>query len=256
MQVLGRCYAVTGLGYSPPWYVNAGFIAGEHTTLIVDTGGNAAAAATILGYAKAVRPHNRILAINTERHFDHIGGNSYLHDKGVDIFGHQSVVRTPEEFAAEISEFNGTIPSRVRRRQREAEVFFSGTRLVLPNRIVGENAPCDLGGVAALVVYTPGHTPANVSVYADQVLYSGDCLINGYLPNLESGKPADWEKWLDSLDKIQRIAPRAVVPGHGPVLIGPEVSIAIDRVRRILQEAIKTGVAPTAAQSASSAATS
>ena len=43
MKISARCYAVTGLAYSPPWSVNAGFITGEEVTLIVDTGGNGAA---------------------------------------------------------------------------------------------------------------------------------------------------------------------------------------------------------------------
>ena len=29
MRVSQHCYAVTGLGYTPPWTVNAGFLAGR-----------------------------------------------------------------------------------------------------------------------------------------------------------------------------------------------------------------------------------
>ena len=49
MRVSNRCYAVTGLGYLAPWCVNAGFVAGSEVTLVVDTGANALAAATIYG---------------------------------------------------------------------------------------------------------------------------------------------------------------------------------------------------------------
>lgn len=44
-------------------------------TLIVDTGGNTLAAQTIHGYGCAARPANKLRAINTEKHFDHIGGD-------------------------------------------------------------------------------------------------------------------------------------------------------------------------------------
>ena len=48
MRLSPRCFAVTGLAYIPPWSVNAGFVAGEHTTLVVDTGANALAALVAL----------------------------------------------------------------------------------------------------------------------------------------------------------------------------------------------------------------
>jgi glyoxylase-like metal-dependent hydrolase (beta-lactamase superfamily II) len=249
MQITPRSYAVTGLAYSPPWFVNAGFIAGDHATLIVDTGGNSAAAATILGYAQAVRPANHIIALNTERHFDHIGGNSYLRDRKIDIWGHEALIRMPEEFAAEIDEVNDTIANRARHAHREAEVFFAGTKLALPNCTVADGMTFDLGGITAEVIFTPGHTSTNISVLADDVLFCGDCLIDGYLPNLDAGRENDWRQWLESLDRVERIAPAAVVPGHGGVLTGNGVASAIQRVRAILREALRTGVTPTAAHS-------
>jgi hypothetical protein len=41
-------------------------VVGASRTLVVDTGGNAAAAQTIQGYASAVRPGLQLLAVNTE----------------------------------------------------------------------------------------------------------------------------------------------------------------------------------------------
>src|SRR5580658_10724238 len=109
MRLSSRCFAVTGLAYIPPWEVNSGFIAGEHTTLVVDTGANALAAATIHGYASAVRQVNRITVLNTEKHFDHIGGNSYFRDLGAEIHGHALIARTEEEFQEEQVEFRSLI---------------------------------------------------------------------------------------------------------------------------------------------------
>jgi glyoxylase-like metal-dependent hydrolase (beta-lactamase superfamily II) len=45
----------------------------------------------------------------------------------------------------------------------------------------------ELGDCAIQVLLTPGHTPTNVSIYAPQdgVLFCGDCLVNGYMPNLD-----------------------------------------------------------------------
>ena len=37
MRLSDRCYAITGLAYKFPPVVNAGFIVGEHETLVIDT---------------------------------------------------------------------------------------------------------------------------------------------------------------------------------------------------------------------------
>ena len=246
MQITPHCFAVTGLGCIPPWTVNAGFIVGDDTTLIVDTSANAAGAATILGYAKAVRPGNRIIALNTEKHFDHIGGNSYLREQGIDIYGHPGVARTPEEFDCEIEEFNASIPNPARRAAHEADAFYAGTTLAAPSHHLTSEMKFDLCGITAEVIFTPGHTPTNVSVFVEGVLYSGDCLINVYIPNLHCGSEPEWRQWLASLDHIDRLAPRAVVAGHGPVLMDNDVTAAIARVRKFLTEALYTGLSPTA----------
>ena len=248
MRLSDRCFAVTGLAYLPPWSVNAGIVSGEHTTLIVDTGANALAAATIHGYALAVRPGNRILVIDTERHFDHIGGNGYFRERGIDVYGHASIDRTDDEFRAEVAGFNNAISDAVRRGLGEAEVFYRGTVLANPNRPLRAGTTLDLGNCIAEILLTPGHTPSNLSVYVpeDGVLFCGDCLANGYVPNLDCGTTPDWQQWLESLDRLSRLDLRAIVPGHGPVATGGEVSRLMESVRRELEQAIATGISPTA----------
>ena len=247
MRLSNRCFAVTGLGYLPPWTVNAGFVTGDNTTLIIDTGANAAAAATIHGYSTTARPSNGLLVLNTERHFDHIGGNGYFRARGVDIYGHSSIQRTDDEFRAEMADFNREMSNAARRAQQESRVFYQGTQLANPNRPVTEEFRIDLGSCEVEVLLTPGHTPSNISVYvpSDAALYCGDCLANGYLPNLDAGSVEDWRIWLTSLDRIAALAPRIVIAGHGPVAIGDEVPVVIGKVREILLRSIETGKSPT-----------
>ena len=47
------------------------------------------------------RPSNRLKVLDTERHFDHVGGNGYFRERGVDVYGHASIQRTDDEFRAE-----------------------------------------------------------------------------------------------------------------------------------------------------------
>jgi len=248
MRLSNRCFAVTGLCYLPPFSVNAGFVTGDETTLIIDTGANAAAAATIHGYATTARPSNHMLVLDTERHFDHIGGNGYFRARGIDVYGHASIQRTDEEFRLEMAEFRQEVSSPARRLNQDAQVFYHGTRLANPNWPITGECCMNLGACEIQVLLTPGHTPSNVSVYvpSDAALYCGDCLINGYVPNLDAGSIDDWREWLKSLERLAALAPRIVVAGHGPVATGDEVPRMIQKVREILRQSIETGRSPTA----------
>ncbi|MEP7354483.1 MAG: MBL fold metallo-hydrolase [Acidobacteriota bacterium] len=241
MRISSRCHAVLGLAYLPPWSVNAGIVTGEEVTLIVDTGANALAASTIHGYATALRPGNRMMVINAEKHFDHIGGNSFFHDLGIDVYGHSEIERTEAEFAAEMADFKAAIMDPARQASGEESAFYHATRLANPNKSIRDDTGFELGNCSVDVLLTPGHTDTNISVYvpADGVLYCGDALTSVYLPNLDTGSvKVGWRQWLASLDRIARLAPKAIVPGHGPAMIGEDVGRGIERMRRILEEAI------------------
>jgi glyoxylase-like metal-dependent hydrolase (beta-lactamase superfamily II) len=247
MRVSNRCYAVTGLGYVPPWCVNAGFVAGDDVTLVVDTGANSLAAASLHGYASAVRSSNQLRVINTEKHFDHIGGNSFFRDRGIDILGHCDLHRTEEEFQAEMAEFNSGISNPVRRARGEASCFYAETRLANPNQAISQDTSLELGDCAVEILLTPGHTLTNLSVWVpdDGVIFTGDCLMNGYLPNLDAGTIDDWKTWLKSLNRIAALRPQIAVAGHGPVAHGSDVLRIIDTVRQVLKESIDRGESPT-----------
>jgi glyoxylase-like metal-dependent hydrolase (beta-lactamase superfamily II) len=247
VRISPHCYAVTGLAYIPPWTVNAGIVAGSERTLVVDTGPTALAAATIHGYASAVRPTNALLAIVTEQHLDHIGGNAFFRDRDVPVYGHARIARTDAELAADVELYNECVPDPVRRGRREAALVYKGTRILNPDQPIAEDLSLELGGIEIQILMTPGHTPSNLSVYvpSDGVLYSGDCIVTGYLPNLESGNVAAWRDWLDSLERIRALAPATVVPGHGEILDGARLQREIERVNNVLEEALRTGRTPT-----------
>jgi glyoxylase-like metal-dependent hydrolase (beta-lactamase superfamily II) len=65
------------------------------------------------------------------------------------------------------------------------------------------------------------------------------------LPNLDCGALPEWRQWLESLERIERLHPHAIVPGHGPVAVDDDAQRVIDAVRRELELAISTGRAPT-----------
>ena len=241
MRLTPSCYAVPGLCCLPPWSHTAGFVVGQNQTLVVDTGGNAAAAQTIHGYATAVRPGQPLVAVNTEPHLDHLLGNAFFAERGVEVIGHAAIARTEADFAAYQEEILACIPERARRERHEERSFFSGTRLQNPTRSITEDVEIDLGRLSARLILTPGHTPSNLCVYipAEKVLYAGDCLEPGYAPSLDGG-PIAWRDWLSSLRRIAALGAEVAVPGHGPLLVGLNaIREEVERMRDLLTRALR-----------------
>jgi len=75
-----------------------------------------------------------------------------------------------------------------------------------------------LGGIAARVVSTPGHTPGSVCLYfpGDGLLLTGDTLFAGSVgrTDLPGGDTAALMESLRGLSELP--APTLVIPGHGP----------------------------------------
>jgi len=243
MKISERCYVIYGLSTIPPWMVNSGFIVGNKKTLIVDCGGNYLSAKTIYGYAKAVKPDNELIAINTEPHFDHMGGNCFFKEMGIDIYGHYNINRTNDELEEMKKEYGKSITSEVRRANNEEEITFYNTTVANPSIDISSNMEIDLGGTTAEIILTPGHTKMNLSVFVknENILYCGDVLVNDYIPNLEDGDQNDWKDWLQSIEKIKNISPEIIISGHGEILTGEKIESEIVRMKSILNSAIKSG---------------
>jgi cyclase len=61
-----------------------------------------------------------------------------------------------------------------------------------------------------------GHTDGDIVMWLpeERVLFAGDLLSNGALPNLMDGFSKDW---IETLAAISKLKPEVIVPGHGPV---------------------------------------
>ena len=241
MKLTNSCYAILGLGCYPPWMVNAGFIVGDEKTLIIDSGPTYYAAQTIRGYAQNVKPGNEIIVINTEKHLDHIGGNSLFSEEGIKIYGHELINRKNEDLISNMDYFNQCIIDEKRKAANEEQIFYEYTRIVNPEFHIKDGEKINLGfDKQVTVIFTPGHTKANISILEpdEKVLYCGDSIVSGYLPNLNDGAVEDWKEWIKSLELISELDVEFVVPGHGKVLFGSDIQKEINRIKRILKDAI------------------
>ncbi|WP_306392316.1 MBL fold metallo-hydrolase [Telluria beijingensis] len=195
------------------------FLSGPDGTALIDSGyvTHAPQTLALLRHLLAGRPLDRLL--NTHLHSDHCGGNAalqaaYACHTAIPAFDADKVARWDED--------------------------------ALSFRATGQQCPCFgfdgvlapgdvllLGGLRWQVLAAPGHDPHALLMFCAEegVLVSGDALWqDGFgviFPEL-AGEPG-FEEVGATLDLIASLAPRVVIPGHGPVF--GDVGAALRRAR-------------------------
>ena len=180
---------------------------------LVDSGFTAHAEET----AAWVRTHagHVALVVNTHWHSDHVGGNALLQATGAGI-----AASAPDAQA-------------VARRDPgccQAEYL---DQPVAPYNV---DEPLDDGQVLRLgdadwqVVRTPGHTPGHLSLWqpGERLLVTGDALSDydvGWV-NVALDGPGAAAAALASLHRLASLAPRVLLPSHGPIPADPSAAFA------------------------------
>lgn len=101
-------------------------------------------------------------------------------------------------------------------------------------------------------VFTPGHTQDHVCYWwsAERTLFAGDLLLGSGNTTWVAGYPECVSDYLASLDRIEELEPRLILPAHGPALTDPPADIHRFRQHRMERiEQVRTALAehPTAA---------
>ncbi|MGW7468380.1 MBL fold metallo-hydrolase [Streptomyces xantholiticus] len=121
-----------------------------------------------------------------------------------------------------------------------------GLRPALPDREIVPGELLDLAGRRLRAVWTPGHTPGHVCLHLEEThpagrtgngrLFSGDHLLPGITPHIGLYEDPDdttvtdpLGDYLDSLERVGRLAPAEVLPAHQHSFTG-----AAERVRELL----------------------
>jgi glyoxylase-like metal-dependent hydrolase (beta-lactamase superfamily II) len=95
--------------------------------------------------------------------------------------------------------------------------FVSG--VVEPTTPVVGGETLSAGGRTWEVVYTPGHSQSHICLFSptDRILISGDHLLPAITPHIDFRRGDDdpLGQFMASLEKIERLAPELVLPGHG-----------------------------------------
>ena len=203
---------------------NSIVLLGKSEAALIDSGYWTHAGQTLALVAQAVGERPLTTLLNTHLHSDHCGGNAALQDRHPGLRtsippGQADAVREWDTVALSYAPTGQECP-----RFRFESLLRPGTRVVL-------------AGAAWDIHAAPGHDPHSVVLFQPQTrtLVSADALWeNGFgivFPELEGERAFDDVG--ATLDLIENLAPRLVIPGHGsPFTDVPE---ALGRARGRLQ---------------------
>ncbi|MCP4410923.1 MAG: quinoprotein relay system zinc metallohydrolase 1 [Gammaproteobacteria bacterium] len=186
--------------------LNIGFIVTSQGVLVIDTGPS-------LLYGEQLRKvigevtSNKILRVyNTHLHPDHFLGN-------------QAFAQVP------IVALAGTITGM----RQQADMFTDNMYRLVGHWMVGTNpllpaeqinpGTVEIGGHRLSLIELQGHTQADLVIFdhTTGVLFAGDLVFHNRAPTTPH---ADLKKWIESLDKLEGLAIKTLVPGHGAVADG------------------------------------
>lgn len=100
---------------------------------------------------------------------------------------------------------------------------FADATGVRPDDTLGDGDRLALGDGTLRVLALPGHAPDHLgfAVADDGPVCCGDCAVReGSV--VVGGEGADMRAYLDSLDRLRRLDPPTLLPGHGPPIENPK----------------------------------
>jgi cyclase len=251
---------------------NGGFLVGRDARLIIEGHRVPAGAAYEMEALRLVSKAPVTAAVDTHYHFDHSLGNAVYGAEGIPVWAHaQASPRMVERYASvqgqdKTAIFNyldrtaalEPIEKRLRDASNESErqraqsdlnlyqLMFDtvdSTVIALPSHPLDPaKLPLNvnLGGLTAVIESYPGHSGTDiiVRVPAQDIVFTGDLLFNGFYP---ATFEADMNGWRATLEKFAAFSKETLfVPGHGQ-LCGQEGVAGLQTVMDDLyQHALKS----------------
>ncbi|MFI7439640.1 fumarylacetoacetate hydrolase family protein [Nonomuraea indica] len=205
-----------GYGWS-----NAGLVAGEGASLLVDTLFDLPLTAEMLDAMRPVTDRHPLThAVITHANGDHTHGNQLLGEHVRIVAAEATCSEMRHEMPPEMLTATQVVdlgPMTPYFRERFGAFDFSGIRLRLPDLTFDGELTLEVGGRQVRVMdLGPAHTGADSVVHVPDagVLFAGDLLFVGCTPIVWSGPIGNW---IAACDRMIDTGAHTIVPGHGPV---------------------------------------
>jgi glyoxylase-like metal-dependent hydrolase (beta-lactamase superfamily II) len=201
---------------------NAGLVCDGGQSLLIDTLFDLPLTQRMLDRMKAATPAAKKIntLVNTHANGDHCYGNELVGNARIiastaSAEEMHSVTPSMMESLLEAADDLGEAGSFLRR--SFGEFKFEGITLTPPTETFDGELHLQVGDQAVeLIEVGPAHTRGDVLVHvpAARAIFTGDILFIDGTPIMWQGPVANW---IEACDKIIRLAPTIIVPGHGPL---------------------------------------
>ena len=219
-------YAITGLTH--PIGVNVGFVINKREVIVIDASWTVSDAKKIIRTIKKITNKPIRWLINTEYHSDHVFGNIIFKEHNVKIISHENTTKVLKKLSNYPSKMKKISPN----------INFGDVKVILPDLTFKRKK--HLNGVK--MFYSPGHTNTNIVVFLpkERILFASDSLYPGRNPTVKFGNKKLWKEWLKSLEKMEILNPKLIVPGHGKIIGGDNIKKEFKRHKEFLMSLIKS----------------
>lgn len=203
-----------------PWESNSLIVkASKKEVVLIDTPYDTSATALMLNWIYDNLIPEKVTAINTGFHVDNLGGNQYLREKGIDIYGADRTCTLIDEKGRQTQQ---QLITWLKPEQERIKKVYESMVFVKPNKIfkIEEGIFLKIGDLS-FDVYFPGetHSPDNLVVYIKECnLLFGGCMVKAIsYQNLGFTGDANIAEWPISMKKVQEKYKTAniVIPHHG-----------------------------------------
>jgi glyoxylase-like metal-dependent hydrolase (beta-lactamase superfamily II) len=188
---------------------NVGIIVGDRGVLVIDTGMGARNGATVLREAQKVAGGKPMFLATTHVHPEH--------DLGAQAFPSSTKMIRAEAQVQEIAEDGMATADRFRAMSPLNAELLKDAQFRKADITFKDTYDLDLGGVRVrMMAMGFNHTKGDTAFFVepDAVLFSGDIVMTR-LPNV-TGPESRVKQWMSSLDKLEALKPKLIVPSHGP----------------------------------------
>lgn len=236
VKVNDRIHALLGPMEMPTkqnqgYMVNSILLIGDTGAIVIDTGLSDEIGAMLARHFAKLTDKPIKYVINTHHHGDHTLGNAAF----------PAAKFLSSELCRQLMLEDG--PTWISILESINERKFPNTKIIAADTTYPKNSHTELtlAGIK-MVFWVPeaAHTIGDMMIWLpdDQVLLSGDVLVNQVAPSFRDAK---LKEWIHTLAEVQNLPIKTIVPGHGPLMSKQEAAAMHQRMVS-LYDGITAGV--------------